>query len=171
MVMEETYYKDTLSAKRMADNVISLDEYKAKLLSDSPEMESAIDWSFFQSGACYSNALFLCYHNYELENADEWLDYCEGLVIVRRALLGNTPTVVHHSWIYSSKYECYVDCTPVYNPNHQPSQCLYYLSDTLQNYALSDYIESLEDDYGTFNPHFIHTDVPLGLKVPKEWLM
>ena len=166
------YYKDTLSAKRMADYVISLDEYKAKISADAPELTTAIDWSFLQSGACYSNALFLCYFNNTFEEyADEWLDYCEGLVICRVALLGDKPMAVHHSWIYSSKYKCYVDCTPEYRPTHKPNLCLYYLSDTLSNYELSDYVDSLEDDEGVYHPRFIHTDVPLGLKVPKEWLI
>lgn len=167
----DNYYKDTLLKKNIAGLVISLDEYKAKLLADAPELSTAIDWNFFQSGACYSNALFFCYNNYDLEEyADEWLDYCEGLVICRVALMGDTPEAVHHSWIYSSKYECYVDCTPEYRPTHQPNLCLYYISDTLSNYELSDFIDNLEDDEGVFTPRFIHTDVPLGLKVPKDLL-
>lgn len=168
----DNYYRDTLALKNRANNIISLDEYQAKLFTDAPELATRINWDFLQSGACYSNALFLCYFNDIFDElGDEWLDYCEGLVICRIALLSDTPTAVHHSWIYSSKYNCYVDCTPEHRPNYQPNMCLYFLSDTLSNYELSDYLDSLEDDDGEYNPRFIHKDVELGMKVPKEWLM
>lgn len=168
------YYKDTLAAKNIAHYVISLEEYKAKLFADAPDIATLIDWDFLQPGCCYSNALFLCYNQSILdEYAEEWIDYCEGLQIYKLAIIRDNITAVHHSWIYSSKYECYVDCTPEHRPNallFHPSQYLYYVSDVLKDYALEDYVESLEDDEGEYHPRFIHTDEELGMKVPKEWL-
>ena len=52
---------------------------------------------------------------------------------------------------------------------------LYLLSDELKEDALEEYLESLmsEDENGddVTTPKFIHDDLPLGVDVPKNWLL
>ena len=99
-----------------------------------------------------------------------------GIAISKIALDSDKePTVlaVHHSFIYSNKYECYVDCTP--GNKYHPNLYLYLLSDELKEDALEEYLESLmsEDENGddVTTPKFIHDDLPLGVDVPKNWLL
>ena len=170
------YYKDTCVAYNRAYNVISLEEYKAKMLADVPETKNLIIWRRLIPEGCFSNALFICDFNGLLRRYGERCNYCEGLAISKIALdSGKEPTVlaVHHSFIYSNKYECYVDCTP--GNKYHPNLYLYLLSDELKEDALEEYLESLmsEDENGddVTTPKFIHDDLPLGVDVPKNWLL
>ncbi|WP_416995813.1 hypothetical protein, partial [Alistipes putredinis] len=127
------YYKDTCVAYNRAYNVISLEEYKAKMLADVPETKNLIIWRRLIPEGCFSNALFICDFNGLLRRYGERCNYCEGLAISKIALDSDKePTVlaVHHSFIYSNKYECYVDCTP--GNKYHPNLYLYLLSDELK---------------------------------------
>ena len=87
----------------------------------------------------------------------------------------NGPKViaVHHSFIYSNKYKCYVDCTP--GNEYPPSHYIYLLSEELKDDDLSDYIDTLEtedeDGEEMWEPKFIHARVALGKEVPEEWVL
>lgn len=163
------YYKKTILAKKRAFSVISLEEYKKRLFADAPEMESFEQiWSFLKPKSCYSNALFLCWCTIAFKKANESFDYCEGVVINRREIIYGNPTAIHHSWVFSNKYKCYVDCTP---PEIDCNLYYYYLSNTLKNIRLYKYLNSIYDEENDmYIPSFINKDLPLGLKVPLEWL-
>lgn len=99
------YYKDTCVAYNRAYNVISLEEYKAKMLADVPETKNLIIWRRLIPEGCFSNALFICDFNGLLRRYGERCNYCEGLAISKIALDSDKePTVlaVHHSFIYLS---------------------------------------------------------------------
>lgn len=178
----KNYYKDTCTAYNRAYHVISFEEYKAKMVADAPTLKEFIIWSWVVPGACNSNALFICSFNGFLKNYGEQCNYCEGIVISKEALnMPKEPTVmaVHHSFIYSNKYECYVDCTP---GNRYPSSYyIYLLSDELKDEELDEFIDSLkigneiddddDDDEEMWNPRFIHEDLPFGIDVPKDWIL
>lgn len=150
----DKYYRDTLAANNIAFKVMSWETYKDKMLSDNPECLELDLWRWVAPAMCYSNALYICDNNYSLEDYGEWCNYCEGIVINKLALGKGKAEAVHHSFIYSSKYECYVDCTPSGN---NPELYLYYISDELKGMELSDYLDSMDEC-----PRFIHTDVPMG---------
>ena len=170
------YYKDTCNAYNRVYHVISLEEYKAKMFADNPKTKNLTIWDWLIPAGCFSNALFICDFNGLLREYGEWCNYCEGLIISQVALHCDTePTVlaVHHSFIYSNKYECYVDCT--LNNKYHPDLFLYLLSDELKEEALEKYLESLmsEDENGedVTIPRFIHENLPLSVDVPKNWLL
>ena len=166
----KNYYKDTCKVYNRAYNVIDFDEYKAKMIADVPATKNLIIWSWVAPVSCNSNALFICSFNGLLEGYGEQCNYCEGIVISKKALnMPKEPTVmaVHHSFIYSNKYECYVDCPP--------SHYIYLLSEELKDDELSDYIDTLEteneDGEEMWDPRFIHERVALGKEIPKEWVL
>ena len=104
----KNYYKDTCKVYNRAYNVIDFDEYKAKMIADVPATKNLIIWSWVAPVSCNSNALFICSFNGLLEGYGEQCNYCEGIVISKKALnMPKEPTVmaVHHSFIYSNKYE------------------------------------------------------------------
>ena len=172
----KNYYKDTCKVYNRAYNVIDFDEYKAKMIADVPATKNLIIWSWVAPVSCNSNALFICSFNGLLEGYGEQCNYCEGIVISKKALnMPKEPTVmaVHHSFIYSNKYECYVDCTP--GNEYPPSHYIYLLSEELKDDELSDYIDTLEteneDGEEMWDPRFIHERVALGNEIPKEWVL
>lgn len=88
--------------------------------------------------------LYSCSLNCQLKQFGEQCNYCEGLAISKEALnRSNKSTIltVHHSFIYSNKYQLYVDCTPG-NPC-SPNLVLYLISDVLKDSALQKFIDSL----------------------------
>ena len=163
----DNYYKDTYKANNRAFNVIGFNDYKKRMIADNPDAEKLPIWDWVQPNNCYSNALFICDMNGLLECYDEWCNYCEGIIINRISLMRGEAVAVHHSWIYSTKYECYVDCTPI--TGDAPNMYLYLLSDELKDDELQNYLENLCDDEGNTNPRFIHNDLPFGMKVNKDW--
>lgn len=172
----KNYYKDTCKAYNRAYHVIDLDEYKAKMIADVPAAKNLIIWSWVVPISCNSNALFICSMNGILKEFGESCNYCEGIVISKTALnMPNGPKVmaVHHSFIYSNKYKCYVDCTP--GNEYPPSHYIYLMSEELKDDDLSDYIDTLEtedeDGEEMWEPKFIHARVALGKEVPKEWVL
>lgn len=172
----QNYYKDTCALYNRAYNVISMEEYKAKMIADIPKARKLIIWDWVAPKACYSNALFICSLNCQLKQFGEQCNYCEGLAISKEALnRSNKSTIltVHHSFIYSNKYQLYVDCTPR-NPC-SPNLVLYLISDVLKDSALQKFIDSLltedEDGEDMWVARFIHDDIPLGIEVPKDWIV
>ena len=172
----KNYYKDTCKVYNRAYHVISFDEYKTKMVADVPETKNLIIWSWVTPGTCSSNALFICGLNNLLGAFGERCNYCEGIVISYVALIiSKEPTVmaVHHSFIYSNKYKCYVDCTP---GNQYPPDCyLYLLSDELKDKELNKFLDSLKtknkNGEEMWEPRFIHEDIPYGIDVPKDWIL
>lgn len=75
------------------------------MVADVPETKNLIIWSWVAPVSCNSNALFICSLNGLLQHYGEQCNYCEGIVISKKALnMPKEPTVmaVHHSFIYST---------------------------------------------------------------------
>lgn len=73
-------------AYNRAYNVIDFDEYKAKMIADVPATKNLIIWSWVAPVLCNSNALFICSFNGLLEGYGEQCNYCEEIVISKKAL-------------------------------------------------------------------------------------
>lgn len=158
------YYKKTILEGKKPTAVMSLEDYKATLFADAPKLSKVDVWNYLSVANCYGNAQYLCSFNGLFSNFGERYNYCEGVVVTILGLSSGKPTAVHHSFIYSTKYDCYVDCTP----NQKPNQCFYFISDEVEGDKLNELIDTLDDESV---PSFIHSEEPLGLEVECSWIM
>lgn len=160
------YYKDTFKNGKHIKNIISLKEYTNRLVKDFPMYNVTWLMNNFKAQCCYSNALFLC------EADCEGVDYIEGIIVDRQSLgeCDKEIMAIHHAWIYSHKYMCYIECTP----NIIPDKYVYIISDVLSGINLENFTNSLwltdQDGEETMYSRFIHEKDGLYGIIERQWL-
>lgn len=141
------YYYNAVNDNNIVD-VISADEF-IKLIDKSERNHIRAIQSMMQPNNCYSNSIFIC-------DFDDSFEYVEGVM-----KSDEFNTMFHHSLVYSTKYDVYVDFTTDI-ANHK-----YYVSNHLNRDETSAFIKRCteydeDEDDSTLIPQFYNNDnIPL----------
>lgn len=145
------YYNYTIKEDNRV-NVISLNEYHAQLFKDEPRAKNGIDWEDLKKNNSNYNACYLCNFNSWLSHYNESLHYVEGTKV-------KDGLATHYAWIYSEKYDVYVDVTGT------TEDSTYYISDERAGKHLKNWLADKYDMFSKFKPTWINEDVPTAQNV------